>query len=106
MTGLIDKYRERLPVAAETRPITLDEGNTPLIELDNISKDLDRGVKLYVKYEGMNPTGSFKDRGMTMAVTKAVEEGSRRLSAHRPETPPRRLPPTQRKPDQSVCFDP
>ena len=79
MTGLIDKYRERLPVAAETRPITLNEGNTPLIEIDNISKDLDRGVKLYVKYEGMNPTGSFKDRGMTMAVTKAVEEGSRAI---------------------------
>ena len=77
--GLINKYRERLPVASETTAITLDEGNTPLIELNNIPKDLDHPVSLYVKYEGMNPTGSFKDRGMTMAVTKAVEEGSQAI---------------------------
>ena len=73
--GLINKYRERLPVAADTAAISLNEGNTPLIALNNIPKQLKRPVDLYVKYEGTNPTGSFKDRGMTMAVTKAVEEG-------------------------------
>ena len=77
--GLINKYRDRLPVGVKTRAISLNEGNTPLIELHNIPKDLDRPISLYVKYEGMNPTGSFKDRGMTMAVTKAVEEGSQAI---------------------------
>ena len=77
--GLSNKYRDRLPVGVKTRAISLNEGNTPLIELHNIPKDLDRPISLYVKYEGMNPTGSFKDRGMTMAVTKAVEEGSQAI---------------------------
>ncbi|MCG6865926.1 MAG: threonine synthase [Thiogranum sp.] len=76
-TGLIDKYRDRLPVHDDTRIISLGEGNTPLIRLNNIPRDIGRQVDIYVKYEGLNPTGSFKDRGMTMAVTKAVEEGSR-----------------------------
>lgn len=76
-TGLIEKYRDRLPVRDDTRVISLGEGNTPLIRLNNIPADLGEGVDLYVKYEGLNPTGSFKDRGMTMAVTKAVEAGSR-----------------------------
>ncbi len=76
-TGLIDKYRDRLPVHDDTRVISLGEGNTPLIRLNNIPRELGLEVDLYVKYEGLNPTGSFKDRGMTMAVTKAVEEGSR-----------------------------
>ena len=78
-TGLIDKYRSRLPVAPETRAISLCEGNTPLIQLVNIPKLIGRNVDLYVKFEGLNPTGSFKDRGMTMAVTKAVEAGSRAI---------------------------
>jgi threonine synthase len=78
-TGLIDKYRDRLPVHDDTRIISLGEGNTPLIRLHNIPKHLGRDVDIYVKYEGLNPTGSFKDRGMTMAVTKAVEEGSRAI---------------------------
>jgi threonine synthase len=78
-TGLIDKYRDRLPVHDDTRVISLGEGNTPLIRLNNISRELGRGVDVYVKYEGLNPTGSFKDRGMTMAVTKAVEEGSQAI---------------------------
>jgi len=78
-TGLIDKYRDRLPVHDDTRVISLGEGNTPLIRLNNIPRDLGRDVDVYVKYEGLNPTGSFKDRGMTMAVTKAVEEGSRAI---------------------------
>ncbi len=76
-TGLINKYRDRLPVHDDTRIISLGEGNTPLIRLNNIPRELGKEVDIYVKYEGLNPTGSFKDRGMTMAVTKAVEEGSR-----------------------------
>jgi len=75
-TGLIDKYRDRLPVTDDTRVISLGEGATPLIRLHHIPRELNREVDIYVKYEGLNPTGSFKDRGMTMAVTKAVEEGS------------------------------
>ncbi len=78
-TGLINKYRDRLPVHDDTRIISLGEGNTPLIRLNNIPATLGREVDIYVKFEGLNPTGSFKDRGMTMAVTKAVEEGSRAI---------------------------
>jgi threonine synthase len=76
-TGLIEHYRDRLPVSDSTRIISLGEGNTPLIRLENIPGDIGREVELYVKYEGLNPTGSFKDRGMSMAVTRAVEEGCR-----------------------------
>ena len=76
-TGLIDRYRQRLPVSGAVRIISLCEGNTPLIRLQNIPEVIEHDVSLYVKYEGLNPTGSFKDRGMTVAVTKAVEEGSR-----------------------------
>jgi threonine synthase len=78
-TGLIEKYRDRLPVHDDTRLISLGEGNTPLIRLNNIPRLLEKEVDIYIKYEGLNPTGSFKDRGMTMAVTKAVEEGSRAI---------------------------
>ena len=78
-TGLIDKYRDRLPVHDDTRIISLGEGNTPLIRLNNIPRSLGKEVDIYVKYEGLNPTGSFKDRGMTMAVTKAIEAGSRAI---------------------------
>jgi len=78
-TGLIDRYRDRLPVSDDTRLISLGEGNTPLIRLQNIPKLLSKQVDIYVKYEGLNPTGSFKDRGMTMAVTKAVEAGSKAI---------------------------
>jgi len=78
-TGLIEKYRDRLPVQENTRLISLGEGNTPLIQLNNIPDMLKKDVNIYVKYEGLNPTGSFKDRGMTLAVTKAVEEGSRAI---------------------------
>lgn len=78
-TGLIERYRDRLPVHDDTRIISLGEGNTPLIRLHNIPSLLGKDVDIYVKYEGLNPTGSFKDRGMTMAVTKAVEEGSRAI---------------------------
>ena len=78
-TGLIDRYRDRLPVSATTRIISLNEGNTPMIQLQNIPRMLGKDVDIYVKFEGLNPTGSFKDRGMTMAVTKAVEEGSQAI---------------------------
>lgn len=78
-TGLIDKYRDRLPVHDDTRIISLGEGNTPLIRLHNIPNLLKKEVDIYVKFEGLNPTGSFKDRGMTMAVTKAVEAGSKAI---------------------------
>ncbi len=78
-TGLIERYRDRLPIADDTRIISLGEGNTPLIRLNNLPTVLDCDVDLYVKFEGLNPTGSFKDRGMTMAVTDAVNKGSRAL---------------------------
>lgn len=78
-TGIIERYRTRLPVSDTTRIISLSEGNTPLIKLENIPSRRGQDVEIYVKYEGLNPTGSFKDRGMTMAVTKAVEEGSRAI---------------------------
>jgi threonine synthase len=78
-TGLINRYRDRLPVSDDTRLISLGEGNTPLIKLNNIPRIMAKDVEIYVKYEGLNPTGSFKDRGMTMAVTKAVEEGSKAI---------------------------
>lgn len=72
--GLIEAYKELLPVNSSTPALTLQEGNTPLVKLERISSEL--GVELYVKVEGANPTGSFKDRGMVMAVAKAIEEGS------------------------------
>ena len=72
--GLIQEFSEFLPVNESTPPLSLNEGNTPLIPCQNLSEEL--GIELYVKYEGANPTGSFKDRGMVMAVAKAIEEGS------------------------------
>lgn len=78
-TGLIERYRSRLPVSETTRVISLGEGNTPLIQLRNIPGAVGVEAELYVKFDGLNPTGSFKDRGMTMAVTRAVEEGSQAI---------------------------
>ncbi|MEE9343660.1 MAG: threonine synthase, partial [Gammaproteobacteria bacterium] len=78
-TGLIDRYRDRMPIKEGSRIISLGEGNTSLIQLKNIPQLIDKNVDIYVKYEGLNPTGSFKDRGMTVAVTKAVEEGSKAI---------------------------
>ncbi|OGT32589.1 MAG: threonine synthase [Gammaproteobacteria bacterium RBG_16_51_14] len=78
-TGLIERYRDRLPVPDDARIISLGEGDTPLIQLHNIPGLMGKEVELYVKYEGLNPTGSFKDRGMTMAVTKAVADGARAI---------------------------
>ncbi|ACN99463.1 threonine synthase [Sulfurihydrogenibium azorense Az-Fu1] len=75
--GIIEAYREYLPVSDKTPIITLHEGNTPLIKADNLSKEIapDKNLTIYLKYEGLNPTGSFKDRGMTMAISKAKESG-------------------------------
>lgn len=75
--GLLAHYKEWLPVTEETPMLTLHEGNTPLIHLSRLSEQW--GINLYVKVEGINPTGSFKDRGMVMAVAKAKEEGKTTL---------------------------
>ncbi|MCC6442499.1 MAG: threonine synthase [Armatimonadetes bacterium] len=75
--GLIAAYRSYLPVSEKTPVVTLLEGDTPLIEARRLSEMLGGRVHVYLKYEGANPTGSFKDRGMTMAISKAVEEGSK-----------------------------
>ena len=74
--GLINTFREYLPVSDKTPVITLNEGNTPLIKADNLAKKIGLEAEIYLKFEGCNPTGSFKDRGMTMAVSKAKEAGS------------------------------
>ncbi len=74
--GLIEAYRSWLPVTAATPVITLREGATPLIPAPSLEKLIGRGVRVHLKYDGLNPTGSFKDRGMTMAISKAREEGS------------------------------
>ena len=71
--GIIDRYREFLPVSAGTPVVSLNEGNTPLIQAPGFAKECGGHFELWLKYEGLNPTCSFKDRGMTMAVSKAVE---------------------------------
>src|SRR3954471_12046110 len=75
--GLIDAYRDRLPVTDATPVVTLHEGNTPLVPAPELSART--GCDVYLKVEGANPTGSFKDRGMTLAVSKALEEGSKAI---------------------------
>lgn len=74
--GLIEAYRPFLPVSEHTPVVTLLEGNTPLIPIPAIASRIGRSVQVYAKFDGLNPTGSFKDRGMTMAVSKAKEEGA------------------------------
>lgn len=76
--GIIEAYRDRLPVGPDTPVVTLLEGDTPLIPAPALSKAVQRQVHL--KFEGLNPTGSFKDRGMTLAVSKAVEDGARAVA--------------------------
>ena len=73
--GLIEEYRDRLPVNSSTPVITLCEGGTPLVHAEILSQMLD--CEVWLKYEGANPTGSFKDRGMTVAISKAAEEGAK-----------------------------
>src|SRR5436853_1663548 len=74
--GVIEMYREHLPVSDATPIVTLLEGNTPLIRADNFVERIGGRFELYLKYEAMNPTCSFKDRGMTMAISKAKERGA------------------------------
>jgi threonine synthase len=74
--GLIETYRQYLPVTDRTPVVTLLEGNTPLIPAPAIAAHIGRDVQVWVKFDGLNPTGSFKDRGMTMAVSKAKEAGA------------------------------
>lgn len=75
--GLIQKYKEYLPITNNTPVITLNEGNTPLIYASGLSQLLGKNCEVYLKYEGLNPSGSFKDRGMTVAISKACEEGAK-----------------------------
>lgn len=78
-SGLINNYRARLPITDDVEAVELGEGNTPLIKLRNVPSQLGLDAEIYVKFEGLNITGSFKDRGMTMAVTQAVSEGSKAI---------------------------
>ena len=73
--GVIEEYREFLPVTADTPVVSLLEGGTPLLEAPRLSARV--GARVLLKIEGANPTGSFKDRGMTMAISKAVEAGAK-----------------------------
>ena len=75
--GVLKRYKDLLPVTEATPPVNLEEGSTPLIGLPRVGKRL--GIELYGKFEGCNPSGSFKDRGMVLAVAKALEEGKRAL---------------------------
>jgi len=75
--GVIRRYRDLLPPLPEEAAVTLYEGNTPLLRARSIEKLIGQGVRVYLKCEGFNPTGSFKDRGMTVAVSQAVAEGAR-----------------------------
>ena len=76
--GIIERYQEYLPVTDKTPIISLNEGNTPLILAEALPLELGlKNVRIYYKFEGLNPTGSFKDRGMTMAISKAMEAGSK-----------------------------
>jgi threonine synthase len=77
--GLIDQYKEFLPVSGDTPVITLNEGNTPLIRASHVHEVIGQEVDLYFKYEGSNPSGSFKDRGMTLAISKAAEQNARAI---------------------------
>ncbi len=73
-SGVIKKYLKYLPFSENVQPVTLLEGSTPLIEADNLREELNAPCKIFLKFEGANPTGSFKDRGMTVAITKAVQD--------------------------------
>ncbi|MCX8511986.1 MAG: pyridoxal-phosphate dependent enzyme, partial [Chthoniobacteraceae bacterium] len=75
--GVIARYRDYLPVTEATPVVSLNEGSTPLIHSPKLSAKVGRGCEVYIKYEGLNPTGSFKDRGMTVALSKALEDGAR-----------------------------
>src|SRR5580765_8167962 len=71
------RWRKYLPITDATPFISLNEGSTPLIHSPKLGAKVGRNCEVFIKYEGLNPTGSFKDRGMTMALSKAVEEGAK-----------------------------
>ena len=75
--GIIEAYRKFLPVSDQTPVITLGEGNTPLIHAKRLARKIAPGIELHLKFEGANPTGSFKDRGMTLTISKSLEAGAR-----------------------------
>ncbi len=75
--GVIARYRDFLPLTDRTPVVSLEEGGTPLLHSEDLSSRT--GLDVYLKYEGLNPTGSFKDRGMTLAVSKALEKGARAI---------------------------
>src|SRR5947207_13866427 len=77
--GVIEHYREYLPVSASTPIVSLGDGSTPMIYCAQLSKRVSRDCKVFVKNEGVNPTGSIKDRGMTMAVPKSMDRGAKTL---------------------------
>ena len=77
MRGIIKTYRDFLPIGDDSKIVSLDEGDTPLLFADNLRDHINKDIDIYLKYEGLNPSGSFKDRGMTVAISKAVEEGSK-----------------------------
>src|SRR2546430_10245116 len=86
-TGLIELYLEFLPVSASTPIVSLGEGNTPLVYCPHLSKRVGRGCEVFVKNEGTNPTGSFKDRGMTVAVSQRPRPGALASICASPPTP-------------------
>lgn len=94
--GVINRYREYLPVTEKTPIISLSEGSTPLLFSPKLSQLT--GGEVYLKFEGLNPTGSFKDRGMTMAISKQQSEEQLQCSALRPAIHQPLLPLTQRVP--------
>jgi len=75
--GVLDRYFDHLPLESRENIVSLNEGDTPLIRAESIEEKLEDDLEVYLKYEGANPTGSFKDRGMTVAVSKAVEKGEK-----------------------------
>ena len=79
--GVLDKYFQYLPLENRQNIVSINEGDTPLIRATGIEGELEDDLEIYLKFEGANPTGSFKDRGMTVAVSKALEEGAKAVSA-------------------------
>ncbi|MDY7030798.1 MAG: threonine synthase [Thermodesulfobacteriota bacterium] len=77
MPGIIEEYRDFLPIKDDSKVVSLNEGNTPLILAGNLQDHINKDIEIYLKYEGLNPSGSFKDRGMTVAISKAADEGSK-----------------------------
>ena len=102
MAGLIERYRDRLPVTDRTPLVSLGEGSTPLMPAPRLSAAI--GVEVYLKYEGANPTGSFKDRGMTMAVSKALEDGAGHAVCASTGNTAAPLRPTAREPGSALRW--